>query len=227
MADFEDSTSPTWDNVIDGQVNLFDAVRRTIWLDTDDGKSYRLGNRPAVLMVRPRGLHLVERHVLVDGAPISAGFFDLALYLFHNAAELVSRGSGLYCYLPKLESHLEARLWNDLFLYAEDALTLPGGTIRATVLIETIPAAFEMEEILHGCGTTRRGSTRAAGTTSSASSRRSAIAPTWCSPTVAKSRCRFPSCAPTPSSWCGSATGGGHTPSAAWRRSSPTDGTPK
>ncbi|MEK7251656.1 MAG: malate synthase A [Actinomycetota bacterium] len=149
MADFEDSTSPTWDNVIDGQVNLFDAVRRTIWLDTDDGKSYRLGNRPAVLMVRPRGLHLVERHVLVDGAPISAGFFDLALYLFHNAAELVSRGSGLYCYLPKLESHLEARLWNDLFLYAEDALTLPGGTIRATVLIETIPAAFEMEEILH------------------------------------------------------------------------------
>ncbi|WKZ83427.1 MAG: malate synthase A [Acidimicrobiia bacterium] len=149
MADLEDANAPTWDNIIDGQVNLWDAVRRAISLTTDDGRHYSLAEETAILMVRPRGLHLVERHALVDGVPMAAGFFDLGLYLFHNAAELVRRGSGPYCYLPKMESHLEARLWDDLFLHAEAVLGLPVGTIRATVLIETVLAAFEMEEILH------------------------------------------------------------------------------
>jgi malate synthase len=148
MADFEDSNAPTWDNVIDGQVNLFDAVRRAIELVTPD-KEYRLNPEIATLLVRPRGWHLVDRHVLVDGKPMSAGLLDFGLYVFHNAAELVERGSGPYFYLPKLESHLEARLWNDVFVHAQEALGLPVGTIKATVLIETILAAFEMEEILY------------------------------------------------------------------------------
>ncbi len=149
MADCEDSLSPTWENVVGGQINLRDAVRRTIELVQDDGREYRLNERTAVLLVRPRGWHLPEKHVLVDGAPVSASLFDFGLYFFHNARELLDRGSGPYFYLPKLESHLEARLWNDVFNAAQDALGLPRGTIRATVLIETIPAAFEMEEILH------------------------------------------------------------------------------
>ncbi|MDX1689729.1 MAG: malate synthase A [Acidimicrobiia bacterium] len=148
MADFEDSNSPTWDNVIDGQVNCFDAVRRTIELETPD-KSYRLDDDVATLLVRPRGWHLIDRHVLVDGRPISASLLDFGLFAHHNARELVDRGSGPYFYLPKLESHLEARLWNDVFVHTQEALGLPVGTIKATVLIETILAAFEMEEILH------------------------------------------------------------------------------
>jgi malate synthase len=148
MADFEDSNSPTWDNVIQGQANLIDAVRRTIELRTDDGKEYRLGDSPATLMVRPRGWHLVDRRFLVDGSPISASLLDFGLYLFHNARELMQRGSGPYFYLPKLESHLEARLWNDVFEHAQAELGIPNGTIKATVLVETITAAFEMDEIL-------------------------------------------------------------------------------
>jgi malate synthase len=149
MADFEDALSPTWANVIEGQVNLIDAVRRRLHFESPDGKEYRLNDRTATLLVRPRGWHLPERHVTVDGIPVSASLFDFGLYFFHNAAELVSRGSGPYFYLPKLESHLEAQLWNQAFVMAQDALGLPRGTIRATVLIETIAAAFEMDEILY------------------------------------------------------------------------------
>ena len=148
MADFEDANSPTWENVIDGQVNLIDAVRGEIELETEE-KQYRLDEEVATLVVRPRGLHLREKHFLVEGEAVAASFFDMGLFLFHNARELVDRGSGAYCYLPKLESHLEARLWNDLFTHVEHELSIPTGSIRATVLIETILAAFEMEEILY------------------------------------------------------------------------------
>ncbi|MFN2468823.1 MAG: malate synthase A [Gaiellaceae bacterium] len=148
MADFEDANSPTWENVLDGQRNLSDAVRRTITLDTGE-KSYRLNDEIATLLVRPRGWHLHEKHVLVDGEPISASLFDFGLAVHRNAREQLARGSGPYFYLPKLESHLEARLWNDVFVAAQDAAGIPQGSIRATVLIETILAAFEMEEILY------------------------------------------------------------------------------
>jgi malate synthase len=149
MADFEDATTPTWDNLIDGQNNLYDAVRRTITYDDPrTGRHYALNVSPAILLVRPRGWHLPEAHVLVDGEPMSGALFDFALYFFHNAHALEVRGAGPYFYLPKLESHLEARLWNDVFNHAQDRLGLPRGTIRATVLIETITAAFEMDEIL-------------------------------------------------------------------------------
>ena len=149
MADCEDANAPTWSNMIKGQLNLWDAVRRKIEFKSPDGKEYRLKEQPAVLFLRPRGWHLVEKHVLVDGEPVSGGLFDLLLYLFHNAGELIARGSGPYFYLPKLESHLEARLWNDVFILAQDQIGVPRGTIRATVLIETILAAFEMDEILY------------------------------------------------------------------------------
>lgn len=149
MADFEDANSPTWDNLLDGQLNLRDAVRRTITYTSPEGKHYQLKDQTAVLMVRPRGWHLNEKHVLVDGQPIPGGLFDFGLYFFHNAHELLRRGTGPYFYLPKLESHLEARLWNDVFNMAQDELGIPRGTIKATVLIETILAAFETEEILY------------------------------------------------------------------------------
>ncbi|CAN7319694.1 malate synthase A [Trinickia sp. LjRoot230] len=148
MTDFEDSNTPNWHNQITGHLNLMDAVRRTISLE-QNGKQYRLNDKTATLIVRPRGWHLDEKHVKVDGQRVSGGIFDFALYLFHNAKELLARGSGPYFYLPKLESHLEARLWNDVFVAAQEALGLPRGTIRATVLIETILAAFEMDEILY------------------------------------------------------------------------------
>jgi malate synthase len=148
MADFEDANAPTWSNCIEGQVNLTDAIERTIELETGD-KTYRLNEQTAVVIVRPRGWHLLERHVLIDGAPVSASLFDFGLYLFHNAHRLIASGSGPYFYLPKLESHLEARLWNSVFEVAQDELGLPRGTIKATVLIETILAAFEMDEILY------------------------------------------------------------------------------
>src|SRR5471032_718785 len=155
MADFEDACSPTWANVTDGQQNVHDAVRRTLSLETAD-KSYSLNDHVATLVIRPRGWHLEERHLLVDGAPVSASLFDFGLTVFNNAVEQLERGSGPYFYLPKLESHLEARLWAQAFAFAEDELALPPGSIRCTVLIETILAAFEMEEILyelreHGC----------------------------------------------------------------------------
>ncbi|HLN60311.1 MAG TPA: malate synthase A [Symbiobacteriaceae bacterium] len=149
MADFEDANSPTWENVLAGQCNLIDAIDRTISFTSPDGKEYRLGENPAVLLVRPRGWHLPEKHVLVDGEPISASLFDFGLYFFHNARRLLDRATGPYFYLPKLESHLEARLWNDVFCHAQDALEIPRGTIKATVLIETILAAFAMDEILY------------------------------------------------------------------------------
>jgi malate synthase len=149
MADFEDANSPTWENVVLGQANLIDAIERTITFANPDGKLYQLNPETATLMVRPRGWHLLEKNVTVDGKPISASLFDFGLYFFHNARRLLGKGSGPYFYLPKLESHLEARLWNDVFLYAQNALDIPTGTIKATVLIETILAAFEMEEILY------------------------------------------------------------------------------
>jgi malate synthase len=150
MADFEDATSPTWTNLIGGQANLIDTVRRTItYVQPETGKRYALNPQTATLMVRPRGLHLPESHVLVDGRPIPGSLFDFGVFLFHNAHELLRRGTGPYFYLPKLESHLEARLWNDVFLHSQAALAIPSGTIRATVLIETLPAAFEMDEILY------------------------------------------------------------------------------
>ena len=149
MADFEDANSPTWENMVEGQINLRDAIRRTISFTNPNGKEYQLNEKTAVLLVRPRGWHLVEKHVLVDDEPVAGGLFDFGLYFFHNAKELIERGSGPYFYLPKMESHLEARIWNDAFKLAQDELGIPQGTIRATVLIETIPAAFEMDEILY------------------------------------------------------------------------------
>jgi malate synthase len=150
MADFEDSCSPTWDNVIRGQVNLTDAVRRTISFDDPGtGKVYRLGSQLATLIVRPRGWHLPEKHVRINGEAVSGALFDFVLYLANNHEALAERGTGPYFYLPKLESHLEARLWNEVFVVAQEALGIPRGTIKATVLIETILAAFEMDEILH------------------------------------------------------------------------------
>ena len=149
MADFEDSNAPTWANMIDGQVNLRDAVARTIAFTGPDGRRYALNDRTATLLVRPRGWHLLENHVHVDGAPIAGAIFDFALYFFHNAKGLLASGTGPYFYLPKLESHLEARLWNDVFVAAQRELGVPQGTIKATVLIETVLAAFEMDEILH------------------------------------------------------------------------------
>lgn len=149
MADLEDSNTPTWANVIEGQINLRDAVNRTITFTSPEGKHYQLNEQPAVLLVRPRGWHLPEKHIIVDGAPMSGSLVDFGLYFFHNAHTLIERGSGPYFYLPKMESHLEARLWNDVFILAQQELSIPRGTIRATVLIETILAAFEMEEILY------------------------------------------------------------------------------
>jgi len=149
MADFEDANAPTWANMVEGQANLRDAVRREISFQSPEGKEYRLKEQTAVLFVRPRGWHLNEKHVLIDGEPVSGGLFDFGIYLFQNGNELVKRGSGPYFYLPKMESHLEARLWNDVFNLAQDEIGLPRGTIRATVLIETILAAFEMDEILY------------------------------------------------------------------------------
>jgi malate synthase len=149
MADFEDSNSPTWQNNIEGQQNLYDAVRRTIEFKSPEGKEYKLNPKIAVLFVRPRGWHLNEKHFTVNGTPISASLFDFGLFFFHNAKEQIARGTGPYFYLPKLESHEEARLWNDVFVFAQEYVGIPKGTIRATVLIETITAAFEMDEILY------------------------------------------------------------------------------
>jgi malate synthase len=149
MADFEDANSPTWENVINGHINLIDAIERTIEFTSPEGKNYRLNEKVATMLVRPRGWHLTDKHVLVDSAPISASLFDFGLHFFQNARRLLDKGSGPYYYLPKLESHLEARLWNDVFNFAQQALDIPRGTIKATVLIETFPAAFEMEEILY------------------------------------------------------------------------------
>jgi malate synthase len=148
MADFEDSNSPTWQNNLEGQANLCDAVNGTISYVSPEGKQYDLNPKVATLLVRPRGWHLNQRHYLVDGKPISGSLFDFGLYFFHNAKSLMKKGTGPYFYLPKMESHLEARLWNDVFVFAQDRLGIPRGTIRATVLIETILAAFEMNEIL-------------------------------------------------------------------------------
>src|SRR5712692_4204480 len=149
MADFEDANAPTWSNLVEGQVNLIDAIERRIGFTSPEGKEYRLTDRVATLVVRPRGWHLDERHVEVGGQPVSGSLLDFGLYFFHNAERLLNKGTGPYFYLPKLESHLEARLWNEVFNFAQDALGLPRGTIRATVLIETVLAAFEMEAILY------------------------------------------------------------------------------
>jgi malate synthase len=150
MADFEDSSSPTWTNMVEGQQNLFDAVRGTIAFDDPaSGKHYELGPDPAVLFVRPRGWHLVEKHVVFEGEPMSASLFDFGLFVFHNAKKLISQRTAPYFYLPKIENHLEARLWNDVFDFAQDELEIKRGTIKATVLIETVLAAFEMDEILY------------------------------------------------------------------------------
>jgi malate synthase len=149
MADFEDANAPTWRNMVEGHINLRDAIEGTITYDGSDGRHYELGENSATLLVRPRGWHLPERHFLVDGDPVAGAFFDFGMYVLHNARNLLRNGSGPYFYLPKMESHLEARLWNDVFNYAQDALGMERGTIKATVLIETLPAAFEMDEILY------------------------------------------------------------------------------
>jgi malate synthase len=149
MADFEDSSTPTWENQLNGQINMRDAVNRTISFTSPEGKQYRLGDRSATLLVRPRGWHLAEKHLSVDGQPMSGSLFDFGLYFFHNARTRLKQNSGIYLYLPKMESHLEARLWNDVFLLAQEELGVPRGTVKATVLVETILAAFEMEEILY------------------------------------------------------------------------------
>jgi malate synthase len=149
MADFEDANSPTWSNVIEGQINMRDAVHRTIAFTSPEGKAYALKEKTATIIARPRGWHMEEKHVLLDGRRVSASLFDWGLYFFHNAKNLLARGSGPYFYLPKMESHLEARLWNDVFIHAQAALGIPRGSVRATVLIETILGAFESEEILY------------------------------------------------------------------------------
>src|SRR5436190_4163075 len=149
MADFEDSLSPTWSAVVEGHVNLKDAVRRKLTFTSPEGKSYKLNQKIATLLVRPRGWHLPEKHVQVDGKPVSGSLADFGLFFFHSARETLDRGTGPYFYLPKMESHLEARLWNDVFVFAQDRLRIPRGSVRATVLIETLPAAFEMDEILY------------------------------------------------------------------------------
>ena len=149
MADFEDSNTPTWENMIEGQINLREAAQRAISLVSPEGKRYELNEKTATLMVRPRGWHLLEAHVHIDGAPVSGAIFDFGLYFFHNAKTLLARDTGPYFYLPKMESHLEARLWNDIFVTAQRELGVPQGTIKATVLIETVLAAFEMDEILY------------------------------------------------------------------------------
>ena len=149
MADFEDSSTPTWDNQLQGQINMRDAVRGTIAFASPEGKQYKLNDKIATLLVRPRGWHLLEKHVRVDGEPMSGSLFDFGLYFFHNAKERVARKSGIYLYLPKMESHLEARLWNDAFVLAQNEVGVPPGTVKATVLIETILASFEMDEILY------------------------------------------------------------------------------
>ena len=149
MADFEDANSPTWDNMVRGHLNLSEAIDGTIEHTAPDGREYRLGDDTATLLVRPRGWHLLDKHLIVDGHPVSGSLMDFGLHVFHNARRLLDRGSGPYFYLPKLESHLEARLWNEVFCLAEERFDLEPGTIKATVLIETVPAAFEMEEILH------------------------------------------------------------------------------
>ncbi|MES2520257.1 MAG: malate synthase A, partial [Bacteroidota bacterium] len=149
MADFEDANTPSWHNLMDGQINLRDAIRKQIDFTADNGKQYALKENIAVLKVRPRGWHMEENHILIDGEPISASIFDFGLYFFHNAWELVKRGSGPYFYLPKMESHLEAKLWNEIFISAQETIEMPRATIKATVLIETIMAAYEMDEILY------------------------------------------------------------------------------
>ena len=149
MADFEDSNSPLWRNMVEGQVNLIDAIDETIEFTSDDGKRYRLDDDTATLIVRPRGWHLTEKHLVVDGGPVSGALFDFGLFFWHNAKKLLDKGTGPYFYLPKIESHLEARLWNDVFNFAQDAVGLDRGVIKATVLVETVPAAFEMDEILY------------------------------------------------------------------------------
>src|SRR5438105_7697865 len=149
MGDFEDANSPTWANVVEGQINLRDAIRRTISFTSPEGKNYQLKEQVAVLLVRPRGWHLPEKHMLVDGRPVSGSLFDFGLYFFHNVTELMARGSGPYFYLPMLETLLAARFWDEVFKMAQEELGIPQGTILATVLIETIPAAFEMDEILY------------------------------------------------------------------------------
>ncbi|MEA2312887.1 MAG: malate synthase [Solirubrobacteraceae bacterium] len=149
MADFEDANSPTWANQVEGHVNLIDAIEGTISYDSSEGRHYKLDDEVATLLVRPRGWHLPEKHLRVDGETIAGAFMDFGLYVFHNARRLLDRGTGPYLYLPKLEHHLEARLWNDVFVFAQEAMGVPQGTIRATVLIETLPAAFQMDEILY------------------------------------------------------------------------------
>jgi malate synthase len=149
MADFEDANTPSWQNMLEGQINLIDAVERTISFENPDGRTYRLDDHTATLLVRPRGWHLPEKHVLVDGSPIAGAFMDFGLYFFHNARKLLERGSGPYFYLPKLEGHREARLWNDVFQFAQDALGVPRGSIKATVLLEIATSAYEMDEILY------------------------------------------------------------------------------
>ncbi|MFN2520111.1 MAG: malate synthase A [Candidatus Limnocylindria bacterium] len=149
MADFEDANAPTWENMVEGQRNLIDAIDRTIEFRNPDGRAYTLNESTATLVVRPRGWHLMEKHLHVDGAPVAGAFMDFGLYLFHNAKRLLERGTAPYFYLPKLEGHLEARFWNDIFRFSQDALGIPQGTIKATVLIEVFTSAFEMDEILY------------------------------------------------------------------------------
>lgn len=149
MTDLEDSCSPTWENVIEGQINIRDTVNGSIRVEKPDGEFYELQENPATFLIRPRGLHLTEKHILINDTAISASLFDFGLFMFHNAKALVKKGSGPYCYLPKLEHYLEARLWNEIFIHCQERLGIPQGSIRATVLIETLPAAFQMEEILY------------------------------------------------------------------------------
>ena len=221
MADFEDSNAPTWDNLIEGQLNLRDAIDRTIEYVSPEGKHYALNERVAVLLARPRGWHLPERHVRVDGEVLSASLFDFGLYVFHNTSRLLARGTAPYFYLPKLENHLEARLWNEVFVAAQEALGVPVGTFRATVLIETILAAFEQDEILlRAAGPHRRAQLRPLGLHLQLHQEIPGARPASCCPTGARSAWTASFLRSYTRWWCGPATAGAPTPWAAWRRRS-------
>ncbi len=225
LADMEDASTPSWRNVIQGQLNLTDVLERRIDFTSPEGKEYKL--RPAeelpTIVVRPRGWHLPEKHMLIDGVPVAGGIVDFGLHFYHNARRLIAQGKGPYFYLPKIENHLEARLWNDIFILAQDLLGIPQGTIRATVLIETITAAFEMEEILYELRE------HAAGLNAgrwdyifSLIKNFRTRGPRFVLPDRDQVTMTHRSCGPTPNSWCAPATSAGPWRSAGWPRPFPT-----
>ena len=221
MADFEDATAPTWFNVVDGQLNLFDALRRQIDFTDENGRRYEVGAQTPTVLVRPRGWHLEERHLTLDGQPVPGAFVDFGLYFFHNAQTLIASGAGPYFYLPKMESHREARLWNEVFTFAQERLAIPYGTIRATCLIETAPAAFEMTEILYELRDHSSGLNAGRWDYIFSMIKNFADSAEHLLPDRSAVTMTSPFMAATPTCWSRPATPAAPTPSAAWRRSCP------